>query len=216
MSFKKNKYQVIRNAISKELANLAYTYLQISAEADHWMINNQMTHDKNPLVGNFKDKQVPGSYAKYADRLMETLLIKVIPIMKDKTNLNLIPTYSYTRLYRKGNILKRHKDRPSCEISTTLNLGGDNWDIFLDPTGTNNVVDEYKNIHKPNAPKGIKISLKPGDMLIYSGCELEHWREPFQGNLCGQVFLHYNHANGPYAKTNLYDKRPMLGIVKNG
>tara|TARA_R110002126_G_scaffold55472_1_gene149142 strand:- start:16 stop:666 length:651 start_codon:yes stop_codon:yes gene_type:complete len=216
MSFKKNKYQVIRNAISKELANLAYSYLQISAEADHWMINNQMTHDKNPLVGNFKDKQVPGSYAKYADRLMETLLIKVIPIMKDKTNLNLIPTYSYTRLYRKGNILKRHKDRPSCEISTTLNLGGDNWDIFLDPTGTNNVIDEYKNIHKPNAPKGIKISLKPGDMLIYSGCELEHWREPFQGNLCGQVFLHYNHANGPYAKTNLYDKRPMLGIVKNG
>ena len=216
MSFKKNKYQVIRNAISKELANLAYTYLQISAEADHWMITNQMTHDKNPLVGNFKDQQVPGSYAKYADRLMETLLVKVIPIMKDKTNLNLIPTYSYTRLYRKGNILKRHKDRPSCEISTTLNLGGDNWDIFLDPTGTNNVIDEYKNIHKPNAPKGIRISLKPGDMLIYSGCELEHWREPFQGNLCGQVFLHYNHANGPYAKTNLYDKRPMLGIVKNG
>jgi hypothetical protein len=216
MSFKKNKYQVIRNAISKELANLAYTYLQISAEADHWMITNQMTHDKNPLVGNFKDKQVPGSYAKYADRLMETLLVKVIPIMKDKTKLNLIPTYSYTRLYRKGNILKRHKDRPSCEISTTLNLGGDNWDIFLDPTGTNNVIDEDKNIHKPNAPKGIKISLKPGDMLIYSGCELEHWREPFQGNLCGQVFLHYNHANGPYAKTNLYDKRPMLGIVKNG
>ena len=216
MSFKKNKYQVIRNAISKELANLAYTYLQISAEADYWMITNQVTHDKNPLVGNFRDQQVPGSYAKYADRLMETLLVKVIPIMKDKTNLNLIPTYSYTRLYRKGNILKRHKDRPSCEISTTLNLGGDNWDIFLDPTGTNNVIDEYKNIHKPNAPKGIKISLKPGDMLIYSGCELEHWREPFQGNLCGQVFLHYNHANGPYAKTNLYDKRPMLGIVKNG
>ena len=216
MSFKKNKYQVIRNAISKELANLAYTYLQISAEADYWMITNQVTHDKNPLVGNFKDRQVPGSYAKYEDRLMETLLVKVIPIMKAKTELNLIPTYSYTRLYRKGNILKRHKDRPSCEISTTLNLGGDNWDIFLDPTGTNNVIDEDKNIHKPNAPKGIKISLKPGDMLIYSGCELEHWREPFQGNLCGQVFLHYNHANGPYAKTNLYDKRPMLGIVKNG
>ena len=69
---------------------------------------------------------------------------------------------------------------------------------------------------KPDAPKGNKVDLKPGDMLIYSGCELEHWREPFQGKLCGQVFLHYNHANGPYAKTNLYDKRPMLGIVKNG
>ena len=214
MSFKKNKYQVIRNAISKELADIAYTYLQISAEADHWMLTNQVTHEKNPLIGNFKDAQVPGSYAKYADRLMEILLVQTIPVMKAKTNLDLIPTYSYTRLYRTGNILNRHKDRPSCEISTTLNLGGDPWPIFIDPTGENNVIDEYQGVIKPDAPKGVQVNLKPGDMLIYSGCELEHWREPFQGKLCGQVFLHYNHANGRFAKSNLYDKRPMLGIPK--
>mgnify|MGYP003668251669 FL=1 len=214
MSFKKNKYQIIRQAISKELANIGYNYLQISAEADHWMLQNSITHEGNPLVGNFKDQQVPGSYAKYADRLMEILLVQTIPIMKAKTNLDLIPTYSYTRLYRTGNILNRHKDRPSCEISTTLNLGGDPWPIFIDPTGSDNVVDEYKGIMKPDAPKGNRVDLRPGDMLIYSGCELEHWREPFQGKLCGQVFLHYNHANGPFAKTNLYDKRPLLGIPK--
>jgi len=214
MSFKKNKYQVIRGAVSKEVAEIGYNYLQISAEADYWMLQNGVTHTGNQLVGNFKDRQVPNSYAKYADRLMETLLIKTIPTMEKKTGLKLIPTYSYCRLYKKGNILKRHKDRPSCEISTTLNLGGDPWPIFIDPTGSNNVIDEYKNIHKPNAPKGNKVDLKPGDMLIYSGCELEHWREPFEGKLCGQVFLHYNHANGPFAKTNLYDKRPLLGIPK--
>ena len=214
MSFKKNKYQVIRGAISKELADIGYTYLKISAEADYWMLENYVTHSSNWLVGNFHDKQVPGSYAKYADRLMETLLVKTIPVMKAKTGLNLIPTYSYTRLYRTGNILNRHKDRPSCEISTTLCLGGDPWPIFIDPTGSNNVIDEYKGVMKPDAPKGIRVDLKPGDMLIYSGCELEHWREPFQGKLCGQVFLHYNHANGPFAKSNLYDKRPMLGIPK--
>ena len=214
MSFKKNKYQVIKGAVSKEIAEIGFKYLQISAEADHWMLQNSVTHTSNTLVGNFKDKQVPNSYAKYADRFMETLLIKTIPTMEKKTGLKLIPTYSYCRLYRKGNILKRHKDRPSCEISTTLNLGGDPWPIFIDPTGSNNVIDEYKNIHKPNAPKGNRVNLKPGDMLIYSGCELEHWREPFEGKLCGQVFLHYNHANGPFAKTNLYDKRPLLGIPK--
>ena len=214
MSFKKNKYQVIRGAISKEVAALAYTYLQISAEADNWMLNNGVTHQGNPLLGRFNDVQVPGSYAKYSDRLMETLLVKTIAVMQKKTGLKLVPTYSYTRLYRKGNILRRHKDRPSCEISTTLNLGGDEWPIFIDPTGSDNVIDEYKEIHKPNAPKGIEVNLKQGDMLIYSGCELEHWREPFQGKLCGQVFLHYNHADGQFAKSNLYDKRPMLGIVK--
>jgi hypothetical protein len=214
MSFKKNKYQIIRGAISKEVANIAYRYLQISAEADQWMLNNGMTHVGNKLIGNFNDPQVPNSYAKYGDRLMETLLVKTIDIMQKKTGLKLVPTYSYTRLYRTGNILRRHKDRPSCEISTTLCLGGDHWPIYLDPTGEDCVIDEYKNIHKPGAPKGIEVNLKPGDMLIYSGCELEHWREPFQGKLCGQVFLHYNHADGPFAKTNLYDKRPMLGIVK--
>ena len=214
MSFKKNKYQVIKGAVSKEIAEIGFKYLQISAEADHWMLQNSVTHTSNTLVGNFKDKQVPNSYAKYADRFMETLLIKTIPTMEKKTGLKLIPTYSYCRLYRTGNILNRHKDRPSCEISTTLNLGGDPWPIFIDPTGSNNVIDEYKNIHKPNAPKGNRVDLKPGDMLIYSGCELEHWRQPFEGKLCGQVFLHYNHANGPFAKTNLYDKRPLLGIPK--
>jgi hypothetical protein len=214
MSFKKNKYQVLRNAISKDLAAFCYKYLQISAEADHWMLNNGVTHSGNKLIGNFNDPQVPNSYAKYADRVMETLLVDTIRVMQKKTGLRLVPTYSYCRLYRTGNILKRHKDRPSCEISTTLNLGGDPWPILIDPTGSDNVIDEYKNIHKPGAPKGVEVNLKPGDMLIYSGCELEHWREPFKGKLCGQVFLHYNHADGRFAKTNLYDKRPMLGIVK--
>ena len=214
MSFKKNKYQVLRNAISKDLAAFCYKYLQISAEADNWMLNNGVTHSGNKLVGNFNDPQVPNSYAKYADRVMETLLVDTIKVMQKKTGLRLVPTYSYCRLYRTGNILKRHKDRPSCEISTTLNLGGDPWPILIDPTGSDNVIDEYKNIHKPGAPKGVEVNLKPGDMLIYSGCELEHWREPFRGKLCGQVFLHYNHADGRFAKTNLYDKRPMLGIVK--
>ena len=214
MSFKKNKYQVIRNAVSKEICDIAYHYLHISAEADYWLLKNNITHEENIFIGNFKDAQVPNSYAKYADRLMETLLIKTIPVMEQKTGLKLIPTYSYCRLYRKGNLLKRHKDRPSCEISTTLCLGGDPWPIFIEPTGSNNVISERKNIHKANAPKGVKYLLKPGDMIIYSGCELEHWREPFEGNLCGQVFLHYNHANGPFAKTNLFDKRPLLGIPK--
>ena len=215
MTFNIKKYQVIKNVVPYELANFIYNYFMLKRDAVRWMYQNNIVFN-NGMLGTWTDKQVPNTYSHYADHVMETLMMKVLPIMQQKTGLELLPTYSYARIYKKGDILRRHKDRPSCEISTTLNLGGDNWDIFLDPTGTNNVIDEDKNIHKPNAPKGIKISLKPGDMLIYSGCELEHWREPFQGNLCGQVFLHYNHANGPYAKTNLYDKRPMLGIVKNG
>jgi len=214
MSFKTKKYQVIRQALSKELANFIFNYMMLQRDAVDFMVKHQKVNPYNPFIGTRTDKQVPGCYTKYADWVMETLLMYMIPVMKAKTGLELIPTYTYTRLYEKGNILKRHKDRPSCEISTTLHLGGDEWPIFLDPTGGNFVIDEYKNIHKPGAPKGIRVDLKIGDMLIYSGCELEHWREPFEGKVCSQVFLHYNHANGPFAKTNLLDGRPLLGVPK--
>jgi len=214
MSFKTKKYQVIKGALSKELANFIFNYMMLQRDAVDWMVKNNKVNPANPFIGTREDKQIPGAYSKYGDWVMETLLMFMIPIMKAKTGMELVPTYSYTRLYEKGNILKRHKDRPSCEISTTLHLGGDEWPIFLDPSGQNFVIDEYKNIHKPGAPKGIQVDLKVGDMLIYSGCDLEHWREPFQGNICSQVFLHYNHANGPFAKTNLLDGRPLLGVPK--
>ena len=212
--FKTKKYQVIRNALDPRLANFIFNYMMLQRDAVDWMMKNNKLNAYNPFIGRRDDQQVPGAYSKYADWVMETLLVYMIPIMKAKTGLELVPTYSYTRLYEKGNILRRHKDRPSCEISTTLHLGGDEWPIFLDPSGQTFVIDEYKQIHKPGAPKGVKVNLKIGDMLIYSGCELEHWREPFEGNICSQVFLHYNHAKGPYAKTNLFDKRTMLGVGK--
>ena len=211
MSFQQKKYQVIKNAISYELANFVFNYFLLKRDAVDFMYEHNIVAE-TPLLGTRKDKQVPGVYSHYADFVMETLLVKVMPIMKEQTGLDLIPTYSYARVYEKGSILKRHKDRPSCEISTTLNLGGYPWSIFIDPTGSDNVIDEYKNIQKPNAPAGNRVDLEPGDMLVYSGCELEHWREEFQGNICGQVFLHYNHVNGPFAEKNKFDGRSMLGL----
>ena len=206
-----NKYQVIKNAVPYELANFIFNYFLLKRDAVDFMYKNNITYD-NGTLGTWTDKQIPNTYSHYADMVMETLMMKVLPKMQQETGLELIPTYSYARIYKKGDILRRHKDRPSCEISTTVNLGGNPWPIFIDGTGADNVVDEYKNIIKPGAPEGTKVLLDVGDMLVYSGCELEHWREPFDGNICGQVFLHYNHVNGPFADKNRFDGRAMLGL----
>ena len=206
-----NKFQVIKNAVPYELANFIFNYFLLKRDAVDFMYKNNITYD-NGTLGTWTDKQIQNTYSHYADMVMETLLMKVLPKMQQETGLQLIPTYSYARIYKRGDILKRHKDRPSCEISTTLNLGGSSWPIFIDGTGANNVIDEYKNIVKPGAPEGTKVLLDVGDMLVYSGCELEHWREPFDGDICGQVFLHYNHVNGPFAEKNKFDGRPMLGL----
>ena len=214
MSFQETKYQVIKQALSYELANFIFNYFLLKREAVAWMYKNNVTYDTG-ILGTWRDAQVPNSYSLYSDPVMDTLLMKVLSRMQDETGLQLIPTYSYARLYKSGDILKRHKDRPSCEISTTIHLGGSKWPIFIDPTGTDNIIEKRKEndvVVRPNAPPGNVVDLEIGDMLVYSGCDLEHWREPFQGNTCGQVFLHYNHVNGPFAKENLFDKRPMLGV----
>ena len=206
-----NKYHIIKGALNYEIANFIFNYFLLKRDAVKYMYQNNMTWD-NGMFGTWKDQQVPNTYSNYSDHVMETLLVKMLPVMAKETGLQLLPTYSYARLYKNGDILRRLKDRPSCDISTTLNLGGDPWPIFIDGTGADTVIDEFKQIHKPNAPKGTKVLLEVGDMLVYSGCELEHWREPFEGNTCGQVFLHYNHVNGPFAEKNRFDKRPMLGL----
>ena len=127
------------------------------------------------------------------------------------TGLKLYPAYTYARIYKKGDELKRHKDRFSCEISTTMNLGGDDWPIYLSPN-ENVGIPDWKKITTASKAKGVKIDLEPGDMLVYRGMELEHWREKFKGKECVQVFLHYNNRKTPGAKDNMFDKRPHLGL----
>ena len=45
------------------------------------------------------------------------------------------------------------------------------------------------------------VMLEEGDAVLYKGCEVEHWREPYtEGTKQAQVFLHYVDANGPYTE----------------
>jgi hypothetical protein len=66
---------------------------------------------KSKMHGEWEDIQVPGAYSIYGDLVMETMLINIIPNIKEKTGLDLVPTYSYARIYEKGHKLDRHKDR---------------------------------------------------------------------------------------------------------
>jgi hypothetical protein len=119
---KPKKYKIIRQALSKEIADFIFNYMMLQRGVVDFLLKNKKVKPTTPFIGNRTERQVPGCYTKYADWVMETLLMYMIPIMKAKTRMDLIPTYSFTRLYEKGDILKRHKDRPSCEISTTMHL----------------------------------------------------------------------------------------------
>ena len=210
--FNTHNYSVIKNAISTEMSSFIYDYICLRRKVANYLFQNKLISPYNKHFGSWDDPQVLNTYSIYGDPTFDTLLMKMLPVMKRETGIDVVPTYSYARIYKKGDILRRHKDRPSCEISTTLHLGGEPWPIFIDPTGSDNIIDEHKNILKPNATKGKKVDLEIGDMLIYEGCKLEHWREPFEGEHCGQVFLHYNNVNGPNKNINIFDGREKLGL----
>ena len=211
IKFEKNHYLVIKEAIEPKVANFVYNYFLMKRQVARTFFDTRFISPFTTEWGVWNDEQVPNTYSHYADTAMETLLLNVQPKMEKLTGLKLNPTYSYARIYKKGDVLHRHKDRFSCEISTTMNLGGEDWPIYLE-NKKNVGIPDGKKITVSSSNKGVKVNLKPGDMLVYKGMILEHWREVFLGDNCAQVFLHYNDVKSKDADKNVFDGRSHLGL----
>ena len=124
MDFKKNKYAIIRKAISKDLAIFVYNYFLIKKQVYDTCLKERYISPFEDILGYYEkeNQQVPNTYSIYADAAGETLLLKLQPIMEKITKMKLTPNYSYARVYKKGDELKRHKDRDKCEISWYFNF----------------------------------------------------------------------------------------------
>lgn len=180
--FEKNGYVVLKDALTKD---------QCDALTKH-MFN---LYEQGKLV---KDNQCPLSDAVYGDPIFDDLLQRFAKPIGDSVGRTLLPTYTYARIYRNGEILKKHKDRPACEISATMTLGFDSkpvWPIFFDEE------------------REIPVALEKGELAVYKGCDVLHWRTAFKGEWHVQVFLHYVDANGPY-KDHVRDGRMDYGTQK--
>lgn len=186
MSFE-NK--LIKGVLQPDFAGFLYRYLFMRSKIYKRTLTDGWMPTKMELYGVWGDGVINDCFSCYADPAFEVVLSDLKKIIEHHFDTDLVETYSYARLYQKGAILEKHKDRSSCKYSATLNLGGDPWPIFLD---------------------GTEVNLEPGDILIYDGVNQEHWRDKFEGEFCGQVFLHYNDSKDPNA--NAYDGREYLGL----
>ena len=152
---------------------------------------------KSAAEGRLKmgDSGVPGTPCRYSDPFMEALLEVSLHRIEQASGCRLYPTYSYFRIYKEGDVLGRHTDRSSCEVSLTACLGYDAdspWPIWVE-------ANEIRN----------RFVLEAGDALLYRGITLPHWRDRFVGTHAAQVFLHYVEQDGPYSDFR-YDKRSEL------
>lgn len=162
----------------------------ISQEQAHVLNQEFFILERNN--GCIKDSQAPNSPAAYNFKPFLELLCQKTNEVTNLIEEQVLPTYTYARIYKNGEVLKRHRDRAACEISLTVHIGGDSlWNI---------------SIQKPNGEE-VDLNLNTGDAMLYFGCTADHWREtPFSGQNYTQVFLHYVQSNGPNAWA-YFDKR---------
>jgi len=146
------------------------------------------------------DPQAPNSHCVYGDPAFEMVMAMSTEDIGSIVGKKLIPQYTYARIYKNGSDLKIHSDRPECQYSVTLSLGGEYekpWPIWI----------------KDYAGKSHEVPLDVGDCVVYHGTELEHWRDKFEGNAQYQLFMHYVDAEGEF-KDRVFDGRPNLGLKK--
>lgn len=190
MNFERDQYLHIKNVISPEMCKILTQYTLLERNTN---LTLEGEHD-----------QVPGSHAVYKDNCMESLLFHLKPMMEHYTKKRLFPTYSYYRIYKSGDILKTHLDRPACQYSTTITLG---YNYINKPN------DGYKwCFYSINDNQKKYFDVDIGDAIIYNGLELKHGRDRFDvGKNSWQVvvFLHYVDADGPY-KDLKYDLKREL------
>lgn len=186
-NFKQFGYDLFENVIEKEIVDI---------------ISNTALFEE---IQKFSpgDGQVPGAHSSYASPVMESLLLFLQNFIETKTDLNLYPTYSYYRVYRKGDILHPHTDRPSCEISASVCL---NYSYNESKYSWPLIVNENK------------INMKSGDLVVYRGIDLNHSREEFlppnDNDWHVQAFLHYVDADGKYSDLK-FDRRQSVGYPRN-
>lgn len=161
-----------------------YLYIPgfITKDETHLLANQFKEHCKKFNIQG--DKQAPNSHAMGDFLPFVKLLVKKISYVNELLGEEVLPTYTYARVYKNNSALERHRDRPACEISFTLNLAKDvEWPIYF---------------QRPDGSE-TSVELNPGDAVLYLGCQADHWRNKFEGEEHIQVFLHYVRANGPKA-----------------
>jgi hypothetical protein len=184
-ALEKNKYVLAEGLISPEMAAICARYA--------------VAHRQHAFQGG--DPQAPRSHSVWGDYLTESLLESLQPKIEKIAGVDLLPTYSFYRVYVPNEELLPHKDRPSCEVSCTLCFGYDyrgkdyRWRIQLGAT---------------------RLALTPGDAAIYLGCEIEHSRPPLlipPGGWHAQAFLHYVVRGGAH-EDRKFDGRPALYLPR--
>ena len=208
------KYVVIKSILSKELTKVYFDYVYRRRDVYATLKRHGYINPFTDEYGWIGDHQTKNTFNMYGDVLFDNMMLDLKPRIEKETDLELSEMYTYWRIYQQTSELVRHKDRGSCEISGTINLGGTPWPIYIDTNVENGYHEttkkgNYKYI--AGGEKGVEVLLEPGDCMLYLGKDCEHWREPLLEGECAQVFIHFRQTKD-VNEDDRWDKRLGLGM----
>ena len=93
MSFKKDKYLIVKKTLSRELSDFNYKYLLLKRQVAETYISTKYISPFTTDFGYFNDPQVMNTYSTYGDIAMETLLVKLLHLTELATKLTLVVKY---------------------------------------------------------------------------------------------------------------------------
>tara|TARA_R110000803_G_scaffold210650_1_gene283047 strand:+ start:1128 stop:1769 length:642 start_codon:yes stop_codon:yes gene_type:complete len=184
-------YCQINDYFSPDLLN----FLSIASE----ITNLNSYHDIARIIKSPEGKPTP--HIQYAPIIGETLLASLTPLYSQITGKNLVPTYSYWRHYKKQSQLIPHRDRLACQYSCTIQINKSeekDWPIKI-----NSLSNE---IFEQEVPLG--------DVILYKGVEVLHWRDPLEYDWSDHIFLHWVDGDDEKYKSEIFDGRSGIGIPK--
>lgn len=127
------------------------------------------------------------------------LLWGLTPVMAQLTGCALLPTYSYFRIYREGDVCRVHHDRYACEHSLSLTIDYSDGEIWPLDIGREAGTPSARIEEDFGAEPFVAVPMAVGDAVAYRGVQHRHGRVVPNPNLwSAHLFLHWVDRDGPH------------------
>tara|TARA_B100000131_G_C17903523_1_gene527407 strand:+ start:56 stop:682 length:627 start_codon:yes stop_codon:yes gene_type:complete len=150
-------------------------------------------YDYNILIRDnikitFEEQRGP-VYTGYKPYSTSFIMNRVQPLLENMVGEELLPAYWFTTIYHNHSFMTAHIDRPSCEISVSLNIHSEqDWPLYFEDLNKNKV----------------GCVTRIGQAVAYLGDRCYHWREPLKSKIFGerymQSFFHFVRKNGSFSE----------------
>ncbi|WP_159981647.1 MULTISPECIES: hypothetical protein [unclassified Novosphingobium] len=208
-AYRRDGYTPLRGFVPPEVANGFLA--RMKGDLDRQGVQMERMRQESPLLARAASELYGFHYPP-----MATFHWGMTSAVEALVGEPLLPSYSYFRLYREGDICRVHGDRYACEHSLSLTLAYSHdrpWALEVSPVRTEKPYQRADAGFREEE-RGVAVAMDAGDAVLYQGVHHHHGRTtPNPNAWSAHLFLHWVARAGPYA-AEAFDKQPLPPRVR--